>query len=187
MEKKDAVMTFWLLLSLLFCNAISASPTPPSTPQPVAFRVGSLRFDRPESWQWVKPSGAFRAAQLEKKAPDGTPLVITFSRFPAGEGGSVQANIDRWISQFTQTTGTPEVISHTGTGCPFTLVRILGTMKGGVPGGPAKDLSQGMLRGAILEADGELVMVKLAGPDSAVRSCEKDFEALISAASGRNP
>jgi hypothetical protein len=186
-EKQDAVMNFWLCLSLLFGNAIFASPTTPSTPQPVAFRVGPLRFDRPESWQWVKPSGAFRTAQLEKKAPDGTSLVITFSRFPAGEGGSVQANIDRWISQFTQTTGTPEVISHAGPGCPFTLVRILGTMKGGVPGGPPKDLPQAMLRGGILEAEGELVMVKLAGPASAVRSGEKDFEALISAASGRDP
>jgi len=180
-------MNFWLCLSLLFGNAIFASPTTPSTPQPVAFRVGPLRFDRPESWQWVKPSGAFRTAQLEKKAPDGTSLVITFSRFPAGEGGSVQANIDRWISQFTQTTGTPEVISHAGPGCPFTLVRILGTMKGGVPGGPPKDLPQALLRGGILEAEGELVMVKLAGPASAVRSGEKDFEALISAASGRDP
>jgi len=187
MEKKDAIMRLCLCLFLLVGAACFAAPLSPSTPQPVAFRVGSLRFDRPESWQWVKPSGVFRTAQLEKKAPDGALLVITFSRFPSGEGGSVQANIDRWISQFTQTTGTPEVISHTGTGCPFTLVRILGTMKGGVPGGPAKDLRQGMLRGAILEADGELVMVKLAGPDSAVRSCEKDFEALISAASGRNP
>jgi len=180
-------MRLYLCLSLLFYSAASAAPPSASTPQPVAFRVGPLRFDRPESWQWVKPSGAFRTAQLEKKAPDGTPLIITFSRFPAGEGGSVQANIDRWISQFTQTTGTPEVISHAGTGCPFTLVRILGTMKGGVPGGPAKELPQAMLRGAILEADGELVMVKLAGPASAVRSGEKDFEALISAASGRSP
>jgi len=180
-------MRLGLCLSLLLCNAISASPTPPSTPQPVAFRVGPLRFDRPESWQWVKPSGAFRTAQLEKKSPDGTPLVITFSRFPAGEGGSVQANIDRWISQFTQTTGTPEVIPHAGKGCPFTLVRILGTMKGGVPGGPPKELPEAMLRGAILEAEGELVMVKLAGPASAVHSGEKDFEALILAASARSP
>jgi len=180
-------MRLYLCLSLLFYSAVYAAPPSASTLQPVAFRVGPLRFDRPESWQWVKPSGAFRTAQLEKKAPDGTPLIITFSRFPAGEGGSVHANIDRWISQFTQTTGTPEVISHAGTGCPFTLVRILGTMKGGVPGGPAKELPQAMLRGAILEADGELVMVKLAGPASAVRSGEKDFEALISAASGRSP
>ena len=180
-------MRLGLCLLLLVCSACFATPPNPSTLQPVAFRVGPLRFDRPESWQWVKPSGAFRTAQLEKKAPDGTPLVITFSRFSAGEGGSVQANIDRWISQFTQTTGTPEVISHSGPGCPFTLVRILGTMKGGVPGGPPKDLPQAMLRGAVLEAEGELVMVKLAGPASAVRSGEKDFEALIAAASGRNP
>lgn len=180
-------MRLGLCLSLLVCSTCFAAPLNSSAPQPVAFRVGPLRFDRPESWQWVKPSGAFRTAQLEKKAPDGTPLVITFSRFPAGEGGSVQGNIDRWISQFSQTTGTPEVIPHTGTGCPFTLVRILGTMKGGVPGGPAKELPQAMLRGAILEADGELVMVKLAGPASAVRSGEKDFEALISAASERRP
>jgi len=180
-------MRLGLCLSLFAWSTCFAAPLNSSAPQPVAFRVGPLRFDRPETWHWVKPSGAFRTAQLEKKAPDGTLLVITFSHFPAGEGGSVQANIDRWISQFIQTTGTPDVVSHAAPGCPFTLVRILGTMKGGVPGGPPKDLPQALLRGAILEAEGELVMVKLAGPASAVRSGEKDFEALVSAASERSP
>ena len=141
------------LLLLLASIALSHS-APPPPPQPVAFRVGPLRFDRPESWRWAPPSGSFRAAQLEKKAPDGTLLTLAFSRFPSGQGGSVQANLDRWMGQFTAPpTSRPE--TKKGTEGSMTFVRLEGTLRGGTPGGPPKDLPHALLLGAIFEADGD--------------------------------
>lgn len=171
---------------LLLASIALAQSAPSSPPQPVAFRVGPLRFDRPESWRWVPPSGNFRAAQLEKKAADGTRLVLTFSRFPAGEGGTVQANLDRWLAQFSSSLpASPS--TQKGPEGTLTFLRVAGTLRGGTPGGPARALPQALLLGAILESQGEFIVMKLVGPDSAVTSAEKDFLRLASLAVGLTP
>lgn len=173
-------------LLLLLASIVISHAAPSPSPQPVAFRVGPLRFDRPESWYWVPPSGSFRAAQLEKKAPDGTVLTLTFSRFPSGNGGSVQANLDRWIAQFTTPSSShPE--TKKGTDGSMTFIRLEGTLRGGTPGGPKKDLPRALLLGAILEADGEQIIMKLAGPASAVATAEKEFLRLAETAIGLTP
>jgi hypothetical protein len=148
--------------------------------------VGPLRFDRPDSWRWVPPSGSFRVAQLEKKSPDGTPLTLAFSRFSSGEGGSTQANLDRWTAQFTSS-NTPRTEIKKGSEGTLTLFRLEGTLRGGTPGGPARDLPQALLLGAILESQGEQVVMKLAGPAQAVSSAEKDFLRLACLAIGLTP
>ncbi|NBS13512.1 MAG: hypothetical protein EBT57_01630 [Verrucomicrobia bacterium] len=156
-------------------------------PQPVAFRVGPLLFDRPEGWRWVKPEGSLRAAQLEKSGLHPTPLVMAFSLFPAGSGGSVQANIERWIRQFSRTSYPAEVKSIPLKSCPHTLVKIRGSLKGGLPGGPEKEIPDALLLGAILEVDGEMIVVKTAGPASALSGEEKVFAEMISVAAERRP
>jgi hypothetical protein len=173
-------------LLLLLASIVISHAAPLAPPQPVAFRVGPLRFDRPESWYWAPPSGSFRAAQLEKKAPDGTLLTLTFSRFPIANGGSVQANLDRWIAQFT---APPASLPETkkGTQGSLTFLRLEGTLRGGTPGGPRKDLPHALLLGAILEAEGEQIIMKLAGPTSAVATAEKDFLRLAETAIGLTP
>ena len=173
-------------LLFLIATATLAHSAPSPSPQPVAFRVGPLRFDRPESWRWVPPSGSFRAAQLEKKSPDGTPLTLTFSRFSSGEGGSTQANLDRWTAQFT-TSNAPRTEIKKGSEGTLTLFHLEGTLRAGTPGGPTHDLPQALLLGAILESQGELVVMKLVGPAQAVSSAENDFLRLASLAIGLMP
>ena len=173
------------LLSLLALVSLAHSAPLPS-PQPVAFRVGPLRFDRPESWRWVPPSGTFRAAQLEKKSADGTLLTLTFSRFSSGEGGSTQANLDRWMAQF-KTSNSPRTEIKKGSEGTLTLFHLEGTLRAGTPGGPTRDLPQALLLGAILESQGEQVVMKLVGPAPAVSSAEKDFLRLASLAIGLTP
>ncbi|NCW28076.1 MAG: hypothetical protein EBV83_07280 [Verrucomicrobia bacterium] len=169
-----------LSLTLIPCQA-----EPP--PQPVAFRVGSLLFDRPEGWTWVKPEGSFRAAQLEKSGPNKTRLLMTFSRFADGTGGTVQANIDRWIGQFSQTSSPADVRSISTSSCPLTFVKIGGSLKGGIPGGPEKETPNALLLGAILEPEGEMIVVKMAGPTVGLSGEERAFFGMISAATGKRP
>ena len=176
--------TLTLFLGVILGSPLLPAQTPP--PQPVAFRIGSVRFDRPDGWSYSRPNDGVRAAQLETKA-GATSLVITFTRFPPGSGGSVQANIDRWIGQFVSTE-TPSVIQKPdGTALSLTIVKISGTMRGGVPGGPTKDSPGSLLLGSILESQDGLVVVKLAGPKSAVSREEKIFTDLVQAAAGRAP
>ena len=173
------------LLILLFASlALASAATPP--PQPVAFRVGPLRFERPESWKWVPPSGSFRAAQLERKSSDGTLLTLTFSRFPAGDGGTPQANLSRWTAQFSSSTPSQPDIQK-GPAGTLTFYRLEGTLRGGTPGGPTRELPQALLLGAILESQGEQIIMKLVGPARSVAPAEKDFLLLATQALGLTP
>ena len=174
------------LLCLLLTLELSPSGAQTPTPQPLAFRIGSVRFDRPEGWTYSRPTDGIRTAQLEKKSADAS-LVITFTRFPPGSGGTVQANVDRWQAQFLSQDSPAEVKTPTSTAAPLTLVQLNGTMKGGVPGGPPKDTVHTRLLGAILEAPDGLVVVKLSGPKTAVAREEKTFSDLVRAAAGRSP
>jgi hypothetical protein len=185
MDPADAGMKFsFLLLAWLAASLLLPAQTPP--PQPVAFRIGSVRFDRPDGWNYSRPADGVRAAQLEKKT-GGVPLLITFTRFPPGSGGSVQANVDRWIAQFLATETPAEILKPKGTALPLTTVKLAGTMRGGVPGGPTKDTPASLLLGAILESPDGLVIAKLAGPRAAVGREEKVFSDLVRAAAGRAP
>lgn len=172
------------LVGLILGSALLPAQTPP--PQPVAFRIGSVRFDRPNGWDYSRPSDGVRAAQLEKKS-GGTPLLITFTRFPPGSGGSVQANVDRWVGQFLSPSAPAEILKPEGTALPLTIVRLAGTMRGGVPGGPAQNTPDRLLLGAILESPEGLVIAKLTGPTSAVSREEKMFAEMIRTAAGRAP
>ena len=173
-----------VLFALVGMAAWLSAQTPP--PQPVAFRIGSVRFDRPEGWNYSLPADGVRAAQLEKRS-GGLPMIMTFTRFPPGSGGSVQANLDRWMGQFLSTETPAEILKPEGTALPLTTVSITGTMRGGVPGGPAKNTPACLLLGAILESPDGLVVVKLAGPKSQVGREQKVFIDLVRAASGRSP
>ena len=172
------------LLLLVGVTALSTAQTNP--PQPVAFRIGSVRFDRPEGWNYSRPADGVRAAQLEKKSA-GAPLLITFTRFPPGSGGTVQANVDRWRGQFLSANQPADVQTPTGTTLPLTLVKLAGTMKGGVPGGPSADTPDTLLLGAILESSEGLVVVKLSGPKNAIAREEAAFLDLVKTAAGRSP
>ena len=174
-----------LLFSLWFLAAVFSYALP-DPPQPLAFRIGSVRFDRPEGWTYFRPADAILAAQLEKKI-GGAPLRITFTKLASGSGGTVSANLDRWQGQFLSRDNVPQIEASTDTALPLTLVKLAGTMKGGVPGGPPKDTPDILLLGAVLDSPEGLVAVKLVGPKKTVGLAEPVFMGLVKSAAGRRP
>lgn len=174
-----------LVLTLGFLG-VAASSSQTNPPQPVAFRIGSIRFERPDGWNYSRFLDGVRTAQLEKKSA-GEPLRITFTRFSAGSGGTVPANLDRWRAQFLSQSFPAEIQTPAGTSVPLTLVKLCGTMKGGTPGGPAQDSPDILLLGAILESPEDRVVVKMIGPRAQVGPEEKMFSELVRAAAGRTP
>ena len=68
---------------------------------------GDLHFKAPDAWTAEKPTSNMRIAQYKLPKADGDPedasLVLYY--FGAGQGGNVQANIDRWIGQMQQSDG----------------------------------------------------------------------------------
>ncbi len=104
--------------------------------------------------------------------------------FGQGQGGGVQANVDRWVSQFTQPDGSEsakkaKVTTSKRGGHPTTEVDLEGTYASGGMMGPAVKKPGYRLRGAIVEAPEGAVFFKLTGPEKTVAAAEKDFAALL--------
>jgi len=168
-----------ILLLALFC----LSPGVLSAADPVEFTVGGFRFERPSGWGWIVPSSAMRKAQLSVPGVEGeTPAEVTFFHFGAGQGGGVQANVDRWLGQFQDATSDTraEEVGKT----KVTFVQAAGTFFSGMPGGPTTPLKGYAMRGAILESAGGDVYVKMTGPETVVKAAEAAFEKMVKGAAG---
>src|SRR3954447_13552055 len=90
-----------------------------------------LTFRAPEAWKSSKPTSTMRKAQLsvEPARGDKDKAELAVYKFPGG-AGTVQANIDRWQSQFRDKDGkAPKVESKTvkGKNVDVTRVEVAGT------------------------------------------------------------
>jgi hypothetical protein len=150
---------------------------------PVEFTVGSFTFARPENWDWVTPSSPMRKAQLSVPGrPGGPPAEVTFFHFGAGQGGSVQANVDRWFKQFSD--GYTDVKSEQTGSTTITFVKAEGTFASGMPGGPTTPMKDYAMRGAILESPAGDVYVKMTGPKEVVKGAAPALEKMVRQAAG---
>ena len=78
-----------------------ASPNTFAADAPATFKVSEFTFKRPASWEWVETTSAMRKAQLKVNDADKKNFAeVVFFHFGPGDGGGVQANVDRWFSQF---------------------------------------------------------------------------------------
>jgi len=95
-------------------------------------------------------------------------------------GGSTDANIDRWVSQF-EGAGTPKRSEKTVRGFKVTIVSLAGTFAGGgMMGGAAAAPRAGWaLTGAIVETPGTPYFIKMTGPAATVAAARGSFDALI--------
>lgn len=155
---------------------------------PVSFQVGSFSFVRPEGWTWVNPTSTMRKAELsvpgEPEAAE-----VTFFHFGAGQGGSVDANLQRWLGQFSGSVEELDALQAKQeiSGTTVHLIQAKGTFLSGMPGQPTTPKEGFALRGAILESTSGDVYVKMTGPAAVVSGAADAFDRLVldaAAASG---
>jgi hypothetical protein len=149
---------------------------------PAKFNVSGLNFTRPASWEWVKVTSSMRAAQLRvaDEASKTSADVIFFSGF----GGSVKDNVDRWFAQFEEprdkiNAKTEEVTVGKR---KVTYASAQGTYLSGMPGGPKTPMKNHTLLGAIVEAEGGNIFVRMTGPTELVQKSNGAFRAMIEGA-----
>lgn len=105
--------------------------------------------------------------------------------FGPGQGGSVQANLDRWIGQFSQAGGkssksAAKVDSRFVHGLKITTVDVSGAYTGGGPmGQPGKPAPGYRLLGAIVEGPQGSVFFKLTGPAKTVAQNQSAFSQML--------
>jgi hypothetical protein len=104
--------------------------------------------------------------------------------FGPGQGGGVEANLERWKGQVLGSDGKPapaSVEKRTVRGVPIVVVDSSGTYTG--MGGPmaaaAKPVPGYRLLGAIAEGPGGAVFFKFTGPAKTVAAHEKNFNQLL--------
>ena len=147
----------------------------------MTIEIGGLTMPKPVTWVWTQPSMQFRALQYAVpangvNAPAGE---LVFSVFKDGDGGPVDANLDRWANQFRAGAGAAESKRTTQTvnGMKVWRIESVGDYMGM---GAAAPRPGQMQLGAIVEAPGRKVFMKLVGPQATVESNRAAFEAMVS-------
>lgn len=155
----------------LVINLMACSPEPTEELRTVAFL--DLESRLPAAWVEEQPSSSMRLAQYRIPAGDAAGdanLVLYF--FGQGQGGTPQANIARWQSQFSKPGGgsvEPIVETLQVGGMPVTVAEFRGDYARGVgtgPVGPAEP--DQILLASIVESPGGNVYVQLYGPAASV-------------------
>ncbi|MGY8825627.1 MAG: hypothetical protein ACKVJG_17110 [Candidatus Latescibacterota bacterium] len=146
--------------------------------------LGGLSVVVPEEWEEVKPSSSMRVAEYHMLAGGGEAVLAVFY-FGQGQGGGVQANIDRWIAQFKQPNGADSRAaarqwSDEVAGMPTSMVEVTGTYSvGAMSGGSGEPLTNYRMLGAIVESTKGPFFFKLTGPDALIEQEQDNFTLYI--------
>jgi hypothetical protein len=186
--KPKMMMAASLLIPVLGCWACGGQgSTASSNPQSNSAQTsssGELRFKAPDGWTTEKPSSAMRVAQyklpkVEGDKEDGS-LVLYF--FGSSQGGTAQANIDRWIGQMQHPDGSSskdkaKTETLTINGLKVTTVDVSGTYTAEMaPGsGSFHNDANYRLRAAVVESPKGNYFVKLTGPAKTIAHWEQSY------------
>jgi hypothetical protein len=146
-----------------------------------------LKFIAPAGWIEEAPTSSMRKAQYKLPRVDGdaedAELAVFFFK---GEGGSVQANIERWIGQFSRPDGRPATDTAKTThkdihGIPLTIVDVSGTYMSA--SGPmlseVKSKPGFRMLAAVAETSEGPWFFKLTGPAATVSKWEPSFDQFL--------
>ncbi|WP_233562330.1 hypothetical protein [Sorangium cellulosum] len=175
----------------------TTAPEPPSTskpaapaqpaPTPTAPAAGAgqqaagaeLAWDAPASFETAPNPNAMRKAtyKIKRAAGDTEDAELSVSQ----AGGSVDANITRWIGQFSEKSGDTPKRELKVNDIKVTVVEVKGTFASGMPGmGTATPKPNYAMLGAIAETpSGELWFFKMTGPEKTVTGARADFDKLV--------
>lgn len=147
-----------------------------------------LRFKMPDGWVSESPSSKMRVAQYKLPKADGDAedgsLVVYY--FGPSQGGSVEANIGRWISQMEQPGGASskdkaKTEALTVNGLKVMTVDVAGTYTAEMSPGSASHYNKPgfRLRGAVVETPKGFYFAKLVGPEKTIGHWDKAFTNYI--------
>jgi hypothetical protein len=146
--------------------------------------AAGVRWTAPASWKAEAPR-PMRAAtySIPLSAGDQGIAECVVNYFGPGQGGGVDANIERWRGQVLGADGkpaTPKIDKRTVRGVAITLIDASGTYTGmGGPMAAGKPVPGYRLIGAIVEGPGGSVFFKLTGPAKTIAAQQKNFEQLL--------
>ena len=153
----------------------------------VASLAATLGFTPSAGWKPVTTTSSMRVAQfaIPRAAGDPQDAEIVVYYF-GGTGGTIEANIERWVGQMQQPDGKPssgvaQRSKRTINGLAVTLVDVSGTYIAEMtPGSAERHNSPNFrLRAAVVETPNGPYFVKLTGPAKTIAAADKSFEQFI--------
>jgi hypothetical protein len=179
---------FFFSLSIFFTLVLSPMV---SAETAKSLEAGNIRYTAPSPWEETAVTSTMRQAQFRIPKAEGDPedAEMAVFYFGTGQGGAVDANVQRWAGQFHAADKggpvAPDVGKTEVNGLKVTTVKIEGIYMGGMGFGNQEPKSDFALLGAIVEGPAGPVFFKLTGPKKTVDSAAGQFEALIQSFSPR--
>jgi hypothetical protein len=149
--------------------------------------AGGLTFTAPPAWASRPSASTMRIAEfvVPKAAGDSEDAEVIVYFF-GGSGGTVDANIDRWIGQMQQPDGSASKDKArrdalTINGLKVTTVDLAGTYVAEVrPGATGRYNKPGFrLRAAVVEAKRGPYYIKMVGPEKTMAAADADFKKFL--------
>lgn len=167
--------------------APQSTPAQPSSRAPSsATGPGDLRLRPPSGWSTEPVTSSMRVAQYKLPRADGDPedasLVVYY--FGQGQGGSVDANLERWAGQMGQTMEKAHKETLSVNTLAVTLLDVSGTYTGDMaPGsGTGQNKPNSRMRAAVIETPKGPYFLKLVGPLKTVGRWEQEFMSFVKSA-----
>ena len=165
------------LTATLLASIIGPAAQAPAAP-------GSLKFSAPKGWETRAPSSAMRVGEFAVPGVKGSAELVVY--YFGGTGGSVDANIQRWLGQMQQPDGkaTSDVArreSKTINGLDVSLLDVSGTYVAEMrPGAAEKHNSPGFrMRTAVITTPRGPYFLKFVGPAETVAAWDSGFNEFL--------
>jgi len=182
------------LFTAMICWSCGTPPTIVSnTAQqaPASSARGELQFKAPSGWISERPTSSMRVSQYQLPAAEGdaesASLVVYY--FGQGQGGSVEANLQRWIGQMQTPDGKPandnaKTENTTANGLKVTLLDVSGTYAGSDMGGGGTSQSKPnyRMRAGVIDTPKGAYFIKLVGPEKTVTRWDQSFQDFVKSA-----
>jgi hypothetical protein len=147
--------------------------------------LGPFSMTVPEGWAENPSTSSMRAAQFTLPAVGGESPEVVVYYFGQSGAGSVQANIDRWLSQFKQPDDKPssevaKIEKAHYAGQDASVVSVSGRyVTGGMPGTAPVDKPDQSLLAAIVPSPQGPFYFRLIGAKAAVAAQEESFRQAL--------
>ena len=173
---------------LLFGAMLACQKSAPKT-QPLD--LGVIKLQAPLDWQSTTPTSTMRKAQftLPRAAGDAEDAELVVFYFGPGEGGTVEANLNRWYGQFAQPDSSAsadkaQVTRDTADGMNLTMVDLDGTFIAPLMPGTPESYNKPDFRmlAAVLETSEGPYFFKLVGPKKTIAQHAANFNAFMKSA-----
>lgn len=141
-----------------------------------SLEASGLTFKYPSSWTQVPSASSMRLATIEIKV-EGEEQPLQMGVFAFNAAGGVQANVDRWLKQFSAEPKPESKVEELDAGgTKVTLVTATGTFNDMMAGkGPQENFT---LLGAIIPAGENNVFLKVAGPKASIAKVAEEFKKM---------